>query len=440
MADSRFLLVYANRRMTALAGIGFAAGLPNVLVSDTLSAWLSSVEVDVTTIGLFGLIGLPYALKFIWAPLLDRFLPPGLKQLGRRRGWLVLMQVLLAAGLLGLAMTSPSSNLLAVAALGIAIVFLSASQDIVADAYRTDVVERHELGAGAAVFVTGYRVAMIVGGAGAMIMARYIGWGAAYGAMAALMLLAVIVTWLAPQPPNALARPASLSEAVVQPIAQFIQQRGMWAIYIVPFIIVFRLPDFLAASMTMPLLIKHLQFTSEEIGWTRQAVGFFLTIVGALIGGGVIAQVGLIRSLVVFGVLQTASNIGFWALAQSEPQFWFMAAVIAIESFCGGLVAAGFVAFLMSCCDRRYSATQYALLSACMAAGKSLGGAITGYAVDWLGYAGFFLLTVMAGGPGLLMLLWLPNSLSAFQQRSQSHPQTMPPLPQPSPSTSDHPG
>lgn len=410
MGQTSPVKVYASRRMAALTGVGFAAGLPYVLAGDTLSAWLSGVQIDVKSIGLFSLIGLPYALKFLWAPLMDRFVPPGLGRLGRRRGWLLLLQATLAVALMGLAAFGPQSavdSLAVFAALGTAVIVLSASQDIVADAYRVDVLEPRELGAGAAVFVTGYRLAMIVGGAFVLILAPRIGWQASYAIMAGLMMLAALVTLWAPEPPGYQTGPRTLSEAVTQPVGQFARSRGWVALFIVVFVLVFRLPDLLAARMTMPLLIQELEFSPAEVGTIRQMLGFFLTIIGALLGGAIIARRGLLQSLLVFGILQTVSNAGFLALAMSEPNLMLMGIVIAIESLCGGLVAAGFVAFLMSCCDRRYSATQYALLTALMAAGQALGGAFTGYAVEQFGYAQFFLLTIVIGVPGLLMIPWV---------------------------------
>lgn len=424
--------MYANRRMAALVGVGFASGLPYILAGDTLSAWLSDLQIDVKTIGLFSLIGLPYAVKFLWAPLLDRYSPPLLGWMGRRRGWLVLLQGLLAVSLACLGAFGPKATddpLLAIAVIGTVLVLLSATQDIVADAYRTDVLQQHELGAGAAVFVAGYRLAMIVGGAFTLIVAGRIGWSAAYFMMAALMAGAVVVSFLAPRPLHDQIQPQSLIEAVVQPVRQFTARGISAVVFLLVFVLVFRMPDFLASRMTMPLLIKHLQFSPEEVGWIRQALGFFLTIIGALIGGGLIARIGLMRGLIVFGILQAASNGGFLLLTYAEPNLMLMAVVIGVESVCGGLVAAGFVAFLMSCCDRRYSATQYALLSACMAASMAIGGAITGYLVEHLGYSTFFLVTILSGIPGLAMLPWIRSSCqwtdaSGPQDNDHSHPTT----------------
>lgn len=406
---SRFLSVYARRKMAALAALGFASGLPYVLANDTLTAWLASLQLDVKKIGLFSLITLPYTFKFLWAPAMDRYAVFG-GRLGRRRGWLLLAQILLAACLVGLAAFGPSSatdDLTMLIVLGTALVFLSASQDIVADAYRADVVEQEELGAGAAVFVSGYRVAMIAGGALSLILAERLGWRTAYFLMAALMVCAAAFTMFAPEPARVSAAPRSLGEAVIQPFLEFARRHGPKALLIILFVLVFRLPDHLGNRMTMPLLLQQLSFTKEEVGVIRQALGFAITIVGALCGGGLVARIGLFRGLIVFGILQALSNAGFCVLALSPKSTPLMAAVIALESFCQGLVAAGFVAFLMSLCDPKHSATQYALLASLVALAASLGGAVTGFLVDRMGYASFFGWSIASGLPGMLMLPWI---------------------------------
>jgi PAT family beta-lactamase induction signal transducer AmpG len=408
----RFLEVYARRKMAALAGLGVASGLPNILANDTLTAWLSSLELDVKKIGLFSLVTLPYTFKFLWAPVMDRYALGG-SSLGRRRGWLLLLQIGLATILAGVAWLGPSSrddDLRALSILGALLVFLSASQDVVADAYRADVVEEEELGAGAAVFVSGYRVAMILGGALSLVLAQAAGWRSAYALMAAIMAGASVVTVLAPEPSRMSGAPSTLADAMVRPFVEFMGRHGAKALLILVFVVVFKLPDSLASRMTMPLLLQELGFSKAEVGVIRQAIGFAITIAGALVGGDLVARVGLFKSLVLFGLLQALSNAGFCVLALSPPWKVSMAGVIALESFCTGLVSAGFVAFLMSLCDARHSATQYALLASLMALGSSLGGAITGFLVADLGYAAFFGWSIAAGIPGLLMLPWVARA------------------------------
>lgn len=410
MPEPTLRTIYFNRRMVALAGVGFASGLPYLLSGDTLSAWLSDMQVDVKTIGLFSLVTIPYTWKFLGAPFLDRYLPPGLVSLGRRRGWLLVLQMTVIVVLAAIANVDPSQSatLHTLAILMFALATASAAQDVVADAYRADVLEKGELGAGAAVFVTGYRVAMIIAGAGVMTLASKIGWQLAYAAMAVLMLGCEIVTLLAPPTTAADAiRPATFTAAVVRPIEQFIRARGWAVLAMLAFVVLFKLPDALGNRMTMPLLIKEMEFTPRDVGIVRQAVGLAVTIAGALTGGMLVARLGIKRSLVLFGILQAASNAGFWLLASTSKSLALMVGVIVVESFCAGLVAAGFTAFLMSCCRKRYSATQFALLTSLMALTAAVAGAVTGYLVEAWGYASFFAFTIVAGLPGMLLIPFL---------------------------------
>ena len=404
---SAFLRVYARRKMAVLSALGLASGLPYVLANDTLTAWLSSLDIDVRKIGLFSLVTLPYTFKFLWAPAMDRWAVFG-RTLGRRRGWLLLTQALLAVVLAGIAATGPKAaggSLVTLSVLATLLVFLSASQDVVADAYRADVVDEQELGAGAAVFVSGYRIAMILGGAASLLLAERVGWRAAYAVMSLLMGTACLVTLFAPEPVRATTPPHSLAEAVVQPFANFARRHGSRALLILTFVVVFKLPDLLGNRMTMPLLLQELHYSKGDVALIRQTLGFAITIVGSLVGGGLVARIGLFRGLVVFGILQAASNAGFLLLAAApEPTRGMLVAVIAIESFCQGLVAAGFVAYLMSLCDPGHSATQYALLASLMALANSLGGAMTGFLVAKVGYAAFFAWSIAAGIPGMAML------------------------------------
>ncbi len=401
--------MYRSRRMVTLAILGLASGLPNVIATDTIAAWLSEIGRDVKAIGLFALVTLPYTFKFLWAPLLDRFAIPGM---GRRRGWLVVFQFMLAATLAGIAIAGPvnsDSPLWPLAILGIALVFLSASFDIVSSAYMVDVVEQREQGAGAAMFISGYRVAFVAAGAGILIVAGSAGWKIAIGSVAVLMIALAIATIFAPEPKRVVP-PQTLVEAVVQPISRFVVDFRYGLLLIAAFVLLFRLPDQLASRMTMPLLIQHLEFTTAQVGWIRQGIGFAVTIIGALAGGAIIARLGMLKSLLLFGILQALSNAGFMLLASVAPSLPLMTVVIVIENFCNGLVSAGFVAFLMSCCDNRYSATQYALLTSLMAAAGAIAGARSGYLVgDDARYAWVFGVSIAVGLPGLLLIPFLPK-------------------------------
>ena len=411
MARETLAAVYFNRRMAALLGLGFASGLPAKLLGDSLDLWLVRYDYSLQTIGLTGLIGVPLAFNFVWAPLMDRFTPPWL---GRRRGWLVVWQVALIGGLIAMALAGPSeagAPLRWIVAMGLIVAFFSASQDVVADAYRTDVLPDEELGAGAAVFVNGYRLAMIASGGGAILLSQYIPWRWVYVMMAALMGVGVITSALAPSAPLGAGPPGSLYEAAVTPVGAFF---GRWrgaGVAVLLFVVLFKLPDQMAGKMVVPFLKRDLGFGEAQIAWVREWLGLGFSVVGAFVGGGIAARIGVIRSLWLFGALQALSNFGYCGLAMTGKHGGTFVVVTAVESFCAGLVTAGFVAFLMSLCDRRYTATQFALFTSLMFGAGRLVAPSTGYLVELVGYVGFFALTVAAAAPALFLLLLISASL-----------------------------
>lgn len=409
---------YLDRRIAALALIGFGSGLPLALTTDTLQAWLREAKFDLATIGFLSLIGLPNALQVLWAPFVDRFAPTKgpLARLGRRRAWMLASQVALVAVIAVLGLVGPRdamSTLVPFAVAATAVAFLSATQDIAANAYRADVLDDRARGAGAAVFVSGYRIAMIASGAGVLAISTVVSWPAAYAIAAAAMTVGIVGTLIAPEPPDAHAAPATLQEAIVEPLQAFFARPVGWLVVL--FVLVFKLPDYLAGRMTMPFLLD-VGFSKGDIATVRQAFGIAMTIVGALVGGGVVARLGTGRALVLFGILQVASNCGFLWLAGVTPTMTRLFVVIAVENFCAGLVAAGFVAFLMACCERRFSATQYALLTSMMLLGSTAAGAIAGVLADRLGWPRFFLATIVAGAPGLAMVPFAATMLGRLHE------------------------
>jgi PAT family beta-lactamase induction signal transducer AmpG len=393
-----FLRVYGNRRVLCLVGLGFSSGLPLALTAGTLQAWMTTEKVDLTLIGIFSLVGLPYTLKMLWSPLLDRFAVPWL---GRRRGWILVSQVLLAAAILLLGMTSPRSAPALVAGMALAVAFLSASQDIVIDAYRADVLATQELGAGAATAVVGYRLAMITSGAVALILSDHFPWRQVYAAMAILMLLCSGFTLIAPEPEERVVPPRSLQEAVWEPLAAYFRRTG--AVEMLLFIVVFKLGDVVASAMTTPFLLD-LGFTRTDVGTVYKGFGLVTTILGTLAGGSIIAKLGINRSLWVFAFLQALSNLAFTALALLGHNYPAMITAIGIENICGGMGNAAFIAFLMSLCDKRFTATQYALLSSLMALARVVAGAPTGFLATHLGWPWFFAVSVLGGLPGIVLL------------------------------------
>jgi MFS transporter, PAT family, beta-lactamase induction signal transducer AmpG len=391
--------VFQNRKMLTLALLGFASGLPLYLTGDTLKAWMSEAGVSLGSIGLFSLVALPYSLKFLWSPLLDRYVPP---VWGRRRGWLLITQVCLTVVTATMALQQPQQALQLVAVNALAIAFFSASQDIAVDAHRTDSLAPTEMGAGTAVYLVGYRAAIILVGAGALILADHLPWSLVYLVLAGLMATCVLFTALATEPEAN--PPATLVDAVYLPFRDFVQRFG-WrrGIAILLFVMLYRYGDALVNSLTTPFLLE-LGFTKTTIGTIRVGMGMVASILGALSGGAILSQIGINRSLWLFGGLQTLSNLAYWGLAQLGQNYTAMVLTINVENFCGGLGTAGFLAFLMSLCNRQFSATQYALLSSLVAVSRDILTAPSGKIAESLGWPGFFLFTVAAALPGLLLL------------------------------------
>jgi MFS transporter, PAT family, beta-lactamase induction signal transducer AmpG len=396
------LASFKNRRIAVMLPLGFASGLPLALTAGTLQAWLTVVDVDLRTIGLFTLVGLPYTLKFLWAPVMDRFVPPWL---GRRRGWMIVMQLALVAGIVAMSLIDPTKTPLLLAALALLVAMTSASQDIVFDAYRTDVLKATERGFGAAVSVTGYRIAMLVSGAGALIVSTYLGWGQTYFLIAALMLIGVGATLLSPEPASPVNIPRNVAEAVWEPVHEFFSRSP--ALLLLLLIVLYKLGDAFAGSLTTAFLIRGMGFEAAEVGIVNKGLGMVTTIVGALLGGIWMVRMGLFRSLLIFGGLQALSNLTFMLLAWTGKSYPIMVLAVAFENVSGGMGTAAFVALMMSLCDHRYTATQYALLSAMAALGRVFVGPPSGYVVEAVGWVSFFFITFLAALPGLWLLWWL---------------------------------
>lgn len=409
--------VYTSPRVAPLLVLGFASGLPLALTSGTLQAWATVEGVPLQEIGFLTLVGTAYTIKFLWAPLVDRFAPP---LLGRRRGWMLVTQVLLAAAILAMGALSPSSALMPLALLAVLVAFLSATQDIAFDAYCTDVLRKEERGAGAAIKVMGYRLAMIVSGGLALIMAdQWIGWGNTYMVMGGLMLLCALATLWAPEPEVIARPPRSLREAVAEPLHEFFTRRG--ALSVLLLIVLYKLGDAFAGALSTTFLIRGAGFTPTEVGTVNKVLGLAATIIGALAGGSLMARWGLYRSLMAFGLLQAVSNLAYWLIAISPKNLWLMATGVGIENLCGGLGTASFVGLLMALCRQRFSATQFALLSALSAVGRTyLAGPLTPPLVNHLGWPGFFLLTVVIAIPGLVLLKILRGTIDTMEKQGDA--------------------
>ena len=393
--------IFGQPKMGILLLLGFSSGLPFYLTSKTLQAWMTTAHADLATIGFFSLVTLPYSLKFVWAPVMDRYVPPFL---GRRRGWVLITQILLLLAIAAMSLHDPQAGLRMLAVNAIAITFFSASQDISLDAYRTDVLNDREMGAGAAVFVMGYRVAMITTGALAFFLADRMPWQTVYLILSTLILIGIATTFFAPEPVLNDAPPKTLVEAVVLPFADFFQRVGILrAVLVLLFIVVYKYSDSLAGSMTTPFLLQA-GFSQSEVGAVFLGVGVIATIAGVVAGGAVIGKLGINRSLWIFVVVQGLSNLTYYGLSLAGKNHAFMVSAIITENFGLGLVTAGMTAYLMSMCNKRFTATQFALLSSLMAASRDILVAPAGKIAESIGWPGFFLITVAMAIPPLLLL------------------------------------
>ncbi len=397
------LAVFRSPRLFWVLLLGFSSGIPLALTGTTLQAWMATDKIDLTVIGVFSLVGLPYTVKYLWAPVMDRFIPPFL---GRRRGWMLVTQLGLVVAISAMAFSNPAGATTLFAVLAFLVAFASASQDVVVDAYRTEVLEPVELGPGAGVHILGYRIAMLTSGALALILADRLPWKTVYLLMAGSMLVGVAASVFSPEPQLEERPPASLKEAVVQPFVEFLSRPGTLGILL--FVILYKLDVVMATALTTPFMLE-LGFTKTDIGAVTKGFGMVATIVGTLAGGAVVARAGMKASLWLFGILQSVSTLAFLALARLGHHYPMMVAAIGLENLCSGMGTAAYVAFLMSLCNKRFTATQYAILTSLMAITRVIVGAPTGYLAKTIGWELYFLASMLAAVPGLLLLLLYPR-------------------------------
>lgn len=418
--SSHYLRIFQQPRSAILLILGFASGLPLALTSGTLQAWMTVENIDLKTIGFFSLVGQAYVFKFLWSPLMDRYTPPFL---GRRRGWLLATQVLLLISIAAMGFLEPGTQLRWMAALAVVIAFCSASQDIVFDAWKTDVLPAEERGTGAAISVLGYRLGMLVSGGLALWMAdRWLGWQGMYWLMAALLIPCIIATLLAPEPTDTIPVPKTLEQAVAAPLRDFFGRNNAWLILLL--IVLYKLGDAFAMSLTTTFLIRGVGFDAGEVGVVNKTLGLLATIVGALYGGILMQRLSLFRALLIFGILQGASNAGYWLLSITDKHMFSMAAAVFFENLCGGMGTAAFVALLMTLCNKSFSATQFALLSALSAVGRVYVGPVAGWFVEAHGWPTFYLFSVFAAIPGLILLLVCRQTLEHSWKNESFIPRT----------------
>jgi len=382
---------------------GFSSGLPLYMLINLIPAWLRTEGIDLKAIGLFALIQLPYTWKFVWSPLLDRF---GLPILGRRRGWMLLTQVLLLVSIPMFGQLNPRADLWGIAYLATAVAFFSASQDIVLDAYRRELLPDAELGLGNAIHVNAYRISSLIPGSLALILADLLPWSSVYLVTALFMLPGIALTLAIAEPLLAKAPPRTLRAAVVEPFREFISRAG-WrhALLVLLFIFLYKLGDSMATALATPFYID-MGFSMTEIGVIAKNAGLWASVVGGMLGGLWMVKIGINRGLWLFGVVQVVSILGFaWLAHVNAPDKLLLAGVIAFEALGVGLGTAAFVAFIARATDPRYTATQYALFSSLAALPRTVINASAGWVVERIGWFDFFLLCTILALPGMALLL-----------------------------------
>jgi PAT family beta-lactamase induction signal transducer AmpG len=404
---------YTDRRVLQVLALGFSSGLPFLLTYSTLSFWLATNGVRRTTIGAFALVATPYTLKFLWAPLMDRVPPP--LPLGRRRGWGVTIQILLIGAILALGSCNPKHNLLQMAAFAVVVAFLSASQDIVIDAWRVEILNRDEQGPGAAMIQSGYRIGMLASGAGGLFIAAYAGWFAAYATMAALVSVGLLVFLLGPEPMVSMetsyaaesgwqAIRRAFATAVIGPFRDFMH-RPLWPI-ILTAIFGYKLGEAMAGVMSTPLYVS-LGFSGPEIAAVSKVFGFFSILTGALLGGIVTTRYGIRRSLILCGILQSVGNLFFVLQAVGGHRIGYLALCVTAENLTGAMAGTALITYLSSLCSPAFTATQFALLSSLASLGRTVVGSSGGALSLKIGWVRFFLLTSVVALPAIALFFWI---------------------------------
>jgi MFS transporter, PAT family, beta-lactamase induction signal transducer AmpG len=386
-------------RMTVTTLHGFSCGLPNPATDSTLKAWLTDAHVDVGSIGLFSAVRLPYTLKFLWSPVMDRYVPPFL---GRRRGWMIVTQGALGLLLAAIGLARPETHPILFGLLAFAITFAAASQDIVVDAYRRESLPEPELALGTSVYIVGYRIGMIVAGAVALAASSTVPWPFVYAGLGLLTSVGALATLFGPAPEIEAIAPASFRDAVVEPLREFLSRKG--ALTVLAFVLAYKLGDNLANSLTMNFYLDELKFEKTEISAIAKGVGLLSLVLGGVVGGAITLRIGTNRALWVLGVLQALSVGNFALLAHFGKDHLLLTFAIVTEMLVVGASGSAYAAYLAAQTDRRYTATQYALLTAVMGMSNTVLAMPMGYVEQALGWEGFFLFCMVMALPGLLLL------------------------------------
>jgi len=423
--------VYGSRIMLVLVFLGFSSGLPFGVLAEPLSAWLAGAGVSKTSIGLFALVSLPYAIKFLWAPFMDRLSLPVLSNaLGRRRAWAALTQAALFCAIIAMGLTDPAKDIVLTAVFALGVAFFSASQDIVLDAYRVESLGEDELAAGSATFVFGWRLGQVGGGAAGLIFADLFPWAWVFTGMATLVLIGLVIILISPEPPHPGAEDVSAAEratavrlsakgglsgrlanplaavhtATVRPLKDFMTKDAWLAV--IGLILLYKFGDAVLAVMKVPFFLE-IGFTNTEIAGVVKIFGFNAIIAGGFLGGILLARTGIMWGLMITGILMAASNLVFVAQALAGNDLTMLAVTIAVENITTGMGTTAFVAYLASLCSVAYTATQYALLTSFMAFSRTVMSSGAGWLADQMDWVSFFILTTVAAIPGLLLLWWM---------------------------------
>lgn len=402
--------------MAAVLLMSFASGLPFNLTGFTVQAWLASEGLDIKAIGIFTLVSVPYFFKFLWAPLLDRYLPP---ILGRRRGWILIYQVCLAVAIAAMGFCSPTKELYVLGIFAVLVAFLSASQDIVIDAYRVDTIPVSERGLAAAAQSFGYRSAAMLAGAVLVLIAAHMGWRLAFLIVACLMAATTLGTLWAPEPEVPGQPPRTLADAVWQPLRALFSQKGAWGFVLL--VLLYKVGDALALSLYSAFMIKGVGFSLDELSIAGKVNMTVSSMVGVAFGGWVYLRWGTFKSLLIFGIGQALTNLLYVWLALAGKKIWLLVLATALDTGVGGMGLAAFVAYLVSLCSKDFSATQYALLSAMASLPRITMGSVAGFIVAKIGWANFFIITFLTATPGLVLLLVLRRRINDLEAREAAN-------------------
>ncbi|NMM45833.1 AmpG family muropeptide MFS transporter [Rhodospirillaceae bacterium KN72] len=414
------LAIYKDRRIVLIALMGIASGLPLLLTLSTLTYWLRTVGVDRTTIGILALVGLPYTLKPLWAPILDQLPAPyPFARLGQRRGWAIIIQIFLMIAIAALGFTNPAADLFMTGLAVLLIAFLSASQDVVIDAFRIELLSDDEQGAGAAATQGGYRIGLLLAGAGALALSDFYDWQIVFLCLAACVPIGMIGVLLAVEPSNDSRQPvqsvkAFVKTGVIEPFVEFLARPS--AIFILIFVLLYKFGDAIGGFMANPFYVD-IGFTGTEIALVSKTTGVLATMIGVIVGGALVRAIGLLKALVVGGILQAVTNFLFAWVATVGPDVSALAVAVWGDNFTGGLGSAAFIAYLSALCNKEFTATQYALLTSLMAMGRTIMSTPSGYLVDMVGWAEFFILTAFLAVPGLILIAILARTGAGLSSR-----------------------